>query len=283
MIMKKFLAAICAVGLLMTGCGGEQTSDENSQARIVKLGMISHLNASEKQMEEYLLKVQEKTHAKVVNHVPVFFDSLTAMQMAAEAGNVDQISTYKSVADYLIANNAGFELANADSIKGLGDSFCFAVRKDDANLKADLDKVVAEMKADGSLANLIKDYITDVDKTNPPKVDIPTIDGAETIKVGITGDLPPLDLILPDNSPAGFNTAMLAEIAKRLGKNVAVVQIDSGARAAALSSGQIDVIFWAILPVNEDMPPYLDKPEGIELSAPYFTDNVAHLKLKADK
>ena len=161
MIMKKFLAAICAVGLLMTGCGGEQTSDENSQARIVKLGMITHLNASEKQMEEYLFKVQEKTHAKAVNHVPVFFDSLTAMQMAAEAGNVDQISTYKSVADYLIANNAGFELANADSIKGLGDSFCFAVRKDDANLKADLDKVVAEMKADGSLANLIKDYITD--------------------------------------------------------------------------------------------------------------------------
>ena len=281
MIMKKFLAAICAVGLLMTGCGGEQTSDENSQARIVKLGMITHLNASEKQMEEYLFKVQEKTHAKVVNHVPVFFDSLTAMQMAAEAGNVDQISTYKSVADYLIANNAGFELANADSIKGLGDSFCFAVRKDDANLKADLDKVVAEMKADGSLANLIKDYITDVDKTNPPKVDLPTIDGADTIKVGVTGDLPPLDFVNTDGTPAGFNTALLAEIAKRLGKNIAVVQIDSGARAAALSSEQIDVIFWATVPLDDTLiPADVDKPEGVELSAPYFEDSVEHLQLK---
>ncbi len=281
MIMKKFLAAICAVGLLMTGCGGEQTSDENSQTRIVKLGMISHLNASEKQMEEYLFKVQEKTHAKVVNHVPVFFDSLTAMQMAAEAGNVDQISTYKSVADYLIANNAGFELANADSIKGLGDSFCFAVRKDDANLKADLDKVVAEMKADGSLAKLVKDYIIDVDKTNPPKVDLPTIDGADTIKVGVTGDLPPLDFVNTDGTPAGFNTALLAEIAKRLGKNIAVVQIDSGARAAALSSEQIDVIFWATVPLDDTLiPADVDKPEGVELSAPYFEDSVEHLQLK---
>ena len=55
MRFKKFLAAICAVGLLMTGCGGEQggsnTKDPNSQATIIKLGMISHLNADEKQME----------------------------------------------------------------------------------------------------------------------------------------------------------------------------------------------------------------------------------------
>ena len=103
--MKKFLAAICAVGLLMTGCGGEQTSDENSQARIVKLGMIKHLNTSEKQMEEYLFKVQEKTRAKVVNHVPVFCDSLNAMQLAVESGNAYELSTYNCVADYLIANN----------------------------------------------------------------------------------------------------------------------------------------------------------------------------------
>lgn len=282
MRMKRFLTGLCAAALLMTGCGGEQgTTDENSQARIVKVGMIKHLNATENQMEQYLFKVQEKTHAKVVNHVPVFFDSLTAMQMATEAGNVDQISTYKSVANYLIANNAKFELAKADSIKGLGDNFCFAVRQDDTQLKADLDKAIDAMRADGTLAKLVKDYIIDVDKTNPPAVALPTFDGANTIKVGVTGDLPPLDLILPDNSPAGFNTALLAEVAKRLGKNVETVQIESGARAAALSSGQIDVIFWVTVPLDYTLiPADVDKPEGVELSAPYFQDNVAHLQLK---
>ena len=137
------------------------------------------------------------------------------------------------------------------------------------------------MKSDGSLDKLTNDYITNVDKTNPPKVEIPTIDGADTIKVGITGDLPPLDLILPDNSPAGFNTALLAEVAKRLGKNVEVVQIESGARAAALSSNIIDVVFWAVVPFgNDKIPADIDKPEGLELSEPYFKDNVARLKLK---
>ncbi|MBR4904052.1 MAG: transporter substrate-binding domain-containing protein [Selenomonadaceae bacterium] len=282
MKIKKLFAAICAAGLLMTGCGGEQVDkDPNSQGTIIKLGMIAHLNAGEKQMEEYLFKVQEKTRAKVTNHVPVFYDSLSLMQMGIESGNVDRISTYKSVANYIVAKNDRFEIVNDEWIKGLADNFCFAVKKEDASLKADLDKVLEEMKADGTLAKLIKENITDVSKeTNPPKIEIPKFEGAETIKIGVTGDLPPLDLILPDNSPAGFNTALLAEVAKRLNKNIEVVQISGGARAAALNANQIDVIFWVVVPEGGNLPADIDKPDGIELSEPYFRDEIAHLKLK---
>ena len=283
MKFKKLLAAICAAGLLMTGCGsdgGTNDKDPNSQETIFKVGMIAHLNASEKQMEEYFFRLQEKTHAKVVNHVPVYFDNLSTMEMAAESGNVDYVSTYVNVANYIIANNDKYELAETDWINGLSDNFCFAFRNEDAALKDDFNKALDEMQADGSLDKLVKDYILNVDKTNQPKVELPTIDGAETIKVGVTGDLPPLDLILPDNSPAGFNTALLAEVAKRLNKNIEVIQIDSGARAAALNSDQIDVIFWAIVPAGNDMPADIDKPEGVELSKPYFQDNVTHLQLK---
>ena len=143
MNVKKFLAGICAAGLLMTGCGSDNGSEvkDDSQAKIFKIGMITHLNAGEKQMEEYLFKVQEKTHAKVVNHVPVFFDSLSAMQMGLESGKVDKISTYNCVADYLIANNDKFEVSNDSWIKDLADNFCFAVKTEDAALKADLNKI----------------------------------------------------------------------------------------------------------------------------------------------
>jgi len=268
----------------MTGCGsdgGTETKDSDSQSTIIKLGMISHLNASEKQMEEYLFKIQERTHAKVVNHIPVFFDNLSLMQSGLDAGKVDEISTYDCVANYLLANRDKYEPVEDDWINGLADNFCFAVRKEDAALKADLDKTIKAMKDDGSLAKLVNDYVKNVDKgQDPPKVEVPKFAGADTIKVGVTGDLPPLDLVLPDNSPAGFNTALLAEIAKRLNKNIELVQIDSGARAAALSADQIDVIFWAIVPVGNHMPADIDKPEGVELSEPYFQDEISHLKLK---
>ena len=277
--MKKIFALlmICAF-VLITGCGGGNEPSEKKSDE-VRLGMIAHLNATEQKMNEIYNKLVEKAGLKLVKYTPKFYDNLNQMSMDAEAGNVDQLSVYGCVANYFTATNDKFEIDPTFKAGIFNDSFCFAVRKDDTALKADLDKTIDEMKADGTLDNLVKTYITDVKADNIPAVEIPTIDGAPTIKVGLTGDLPPLDLVLADNSPAGFNTALLAEIAKRLGRNIEVVRIESGARAAALTSNQIDVIFWAIIP-NNDMPADIDKPEGVEFTVPYFSDNITHLKLK---
>lgn len=203
------------------------------------------------------------------------------MQLAVESGDIEEISLYKIVADYVVANNDKFEIVRRDALNKIEYSFRFAVRKEDSQLKADFDKAIDAMKADGTLDKLINDYVTNVDKgQEPPKVEIPVTEGADTIKVGITGDLPPLDLILADNTPAGFNTAILAEIAKRSGKNIELVQVETGARAAALSSKVIDVIFWVIVPIGDKIPADIDKPEGLDLTEPYFKDNLAIIKLK---
>ena len=281
--MKKFLAGICAAVLLMTGCGGDSGSEtkKDAQPNEVKLGMITHLNATEKKMDEIYKKFLEKAKINLANYTITYYDNLQLMQMGVESGGVDEISLYDSVANYLLANNDKYEVAAGESIKVFADSFCLAVRKDDAALKADLDKVIGEMKSDGTLDKLVKEYITDVKKGEaPPAIEIPMTDGAETIKVGVTGDLPPLDYVSADGKAAGFNTAMLAEVAKRLGKNIEIVNIDSGARAVALTSKQIDVIFWAIIPIGESLPADIDTPEGVELSAPYFKDEISHLELK---
>ena len=246
--------------------------------------MMTRLNTDEEKMGSALDTVAENSGVKGTKHLPKFYDSLKLMQLGVESGEVQAISTYKSVADYLVANNDKFEITPYEALNKLSDYFCFAVRKDDTALKADLDKTIDAMKSDGTLDKLINDYVTNVDKgKEPPKVEIPKIEGADTIKVGVTGDLPPLDLILPDNSPAGFNTAMLAEISKRLNKNVEIVQIETGSRAAALDAKLIDVVFWVILPVGKELPADIDKPEGLELSAPYFKDSVAVIKLKDSK
>ena len=101
------------------------------------------------------------------------------------------------------------------------------------------------------------------------------------IRIGITGDLPLLDYIRPDGIPAGFNTAILAEISKLIGKNFVLVQVDSGSRAIALTSGEVDVIFWAVVPQdNEILPKNFDVPEGVILTEPYFSDKIVHVKLR---
>ena len=85
-----------------------------------------------------------------------------------------------------------------------------------------------------------------------------------------------MDFVSADGKPAGFNTALLSEFGKRLNRNIEVIDIDS----AALTADTIDILFWAIIPTNDYMPVDIDKPQGVELSAPYFKDEITHIDLK---
>ena len=162
--------------------------------------------------------------------------------MGLESGSVDEISTYECVAKYLMKKNPNLEVVENHGMS-LSDSFCFAMLSKNTDLKKNIDKTLENMKKDGTLNKLVKEYITDAKADNLSSVEIPHFDGAETLKVAVTGDLPPLDLVLADGKPAGFNTALLAEIGKRLKKNIEIVDIDGDARSAALSSGKVDAVF----------------------------------------
>ena len=276
--MKKLFALlmICTLALF-TGCGGGNENKSSDDAGKVKLGMITRLNASEENFSVFMKQIEDTLDVKISSHKPVFFDNLSAMQMALQSKQIDEISTYRSVARYMIANEPRFEVLKDHSLEFI-DSFCFALRDDEKDLQNSLNSVIKEMQSDGTLDRLTKEYITDISAENEPlAVDLPNFDGADTIKVAVTGDLPPLDFVSANNLPAGFNTAVLAEIANRISKNIEIVQIDSGARAAALTSKQVDVVFWAIVPVSEIIPSDSDKPSGIILTDPYYKDKIVHI------
>ena len=283
--MKKIftLLMICAL-VLMTGCGGEDGKNPiDKDGGKIKLGMITRLNASEENFGEFMKKIEETLDVKIASHKPVFFDNLNSMQAALQSGQIDEISTYRSVARYMLAKEPHFEVLKDHSLEFI-DSFCFALRDDETELRDSLNTVIGEMKSDGTLDKLTKEYITDINAENdPPAVDLPHFNSEKTIKVAVTGDLPPFDFVSADGKPAGFNTAVLAEIGNRMSKNIELVQIDSGARAAALTSQQVDVVFWAIVPVSEIIPADSDKPDGIILSDPYFKDKIVHMIFKEEQ
>ena len=260
--MKKFFLLLMII-LTMSGCGSSGGDDK----AVHKTGTLAQLNSTPEKATKY-------TGEDHLN----FYDDFKAMQMALSAKQIDKMHVYGSVAKYLTKNNSEFAVGEEQAVK-LVDNFCCAVRKDNSELRDAFNAAIEEMRADGTLAELVKQYI-DNPTLNPPAVPLPTFDNAETIRVGITGDLPPLDLVLADGTPAGFNTAVLAEISRRIGQNIELVQISSAARAVALTSGEVDVIFWVVVPEGDsNRPKDFDTPEGVAVTNPYYQDTVVSVNL----
>lgn len=251
--MKKILLMMLII-FTLSGCG---STEKDSTP---KIGMLTQLNSTPEQGTS-------------------FFDNFNSMLMALTSKNIDELRIYKSVAKYLTENNSEFKINDAATV-ALVDNFCCAMRDDEVALKNSFNTAIESMKSDGMLDKLINEYINQIDEGQTPHaVEISHIDGADTIKVGVTGDLPPLDLVLADGTPAGFNTAILAEISRRINKNIELIQIDSSARAAALTSGQVDVVFWVVVPDDNSRPKDIDTPAGVSVTEPYYQDVVVDVNL----
>ena len=249
--------------IILSGCGSLNKKEP------IKIGTLTQLNTSPEQA------------SKLVGGGELnFFDNFNSMQMALSSGNINVIQTYGSVAKYMTANNSDLKISENQSVH-LIDDFCCAMRKDDVELQNLFNSAIDAMKADGTINALVEIYIKNFDNV-PTPVEIPKIEGAETIKVGVTGDLPMLDFVLADGTPAGFNTALLTEISTRINKNIKLVQIDSAARAAALNSGVVDVVFWVVVPADDsNRPKNFDVPEDVAVTVPYYQDVVVNVNLSS--
>ncbi len=326
---------------------------------IRKLGVLSMLNLTEEEMANYrqarglialqlykegiqdneLVPIEQKGHDGENDTHPskdyeiVYFDTLDAMLMALNAGDIEKMEVYDTVARYLTHtdpnlvqivsfNGEADDSAFARFARGglLSNDFAFMFMEDNAALRDEFDTAIASI-TDAEMDKLIQDNITAAingDEISP--IQMPVIDGAETIKVAVTGSLPPMDYVAADGTPAGFNTALLAEISQRIGKNIELVVVDSVGRAAALASGIVDAVFWTrtsgksnvyadlsdeerakrrearIQDLSEDELEVVEKvkqlisfsdygradmPEGTIVTAPYFSDTIVIVTTQA--
>ena len=257
--MKKLLALTLALALTLTTLVIPAMAENEGTGYY---GMLSLLNTKEEKFSEVgssgsvtsIPKAEQTARSSTGNLVPKFFDTLDAMLMALSSGEVTTISLPLSTANYLCANNDSVTKLFQDGIPTdgilgmfidiLSYGYSFMMLEQNTALRDDFDRVLAEMKEDGTLAALQKAYIDDaIGGTKPEAVAFEKTDG-KTVTVAVTGCLPPMDYVAEDGTPAGFNTAILAEIGRRLGVNIELIQVDSVGRAMALSSGVADVAFW---------------------------------------
>ena len=290
--MKKKWISVCLILCLVmaTACSKEPAKSQGDSTQGVlplKTGILARSAVGEEESEKMIGEHILAHYTGDMEFELTYYDNMSSMLMALQAKDIYVMILADSVAEYIVAQNDSLMIAAERPGEGLNQnttSYQMMMKEDDKDIHQKFNDAIVELKEEGVIDELIETHIKGhTDGSNPEPVDIPVIDGVDTIKVAVTGDLPPLDFVATDGNPAGFNMALLAEIAKKANVNIEIVQVDTGAKVAALTSGRADVLFWVntnSCTVHGDFEKGSDIPEGTIITEPYFTESISFVTFK---
>jgi polar amino acid transport system substrate-binding protein len=241
---KSILTLILALVLLLTaaGCTGVTTTTTTTDAELIKIGALADL-------KDKVIGVQlgtvgddvasKDTGAKTVERFDQYVDAITALKQK----KIDCIVMDKDTADaYVKANSdlvvldVGFE----------AEQYAMAVKKGNSELKKVIDEVIAEMRADGSLAQSFIDH-EDMQGKAP---DYNKGASGGKFVVGTESGFPPYEYP-SGNNIIGIDVDIMARVAKKLNKELVMEDMAFDGLIAALVSGKVDAVA-AGLTINEE-------------------------------
>lgn len=295
--MKKILCAFILVAVM---CSVSFAAAKSQKEEVVYAGILTYLGTTEQEFQEGLDDLRKAVAPLIpddesswaeddrleafigslvkTRRIISFYDSLLSMQMALRSRKIDEIALPEAVGMYLVSQNPNYDIFF--SLNMMPSTIAFGFKRGNTALQKEFNTTINAMKKDGTLARLEREYITEMNSSEPERVKFQDFPKAKTIKVAVTGDLPPIDFIAADGTPAGYNTAVLSEIGKRLKKNIRLISVDTGGRSAALASERADVVFWYRNTEGLKTPAKIkgknlggvmkDTLEGVILSVPYY-------------
>jgi len=240
--MKKLLVVLLALALIFAfaACGQQEAPVEEEPAaeeEAISIGQLTLNGTTEEEISQWLMGKSGET----VKHT--FYDDLTSMLLALDKGDISYAIMNKAEVAYIMGINP--EQYSCTDRGFINSCYSMAVMAENTALLETLNTALAALEADGTLAALQEQYIDNCDPANmPAPAPLPRFDGAETVKVVVTGDVPPMDYMTADGQAAGYNIALLSAIAEQAQINIELVSANAGSRAMMITSGKADAVFW---------------------------------------
>jgi ABC-type amino acid transport substrate-binding protein len=268
--MKRFLAIILA-GLMLLSLAACGEKDDKVKIGVLEgPGYNTNVSQAHKAHRQFSGTTTERIN----------YNNLSSALLDLESGKIAYVLVEECVAEYVIARNENVAIGVKDGVTN------YSMMTLDSNKEVYdiLNNAIKAIKEDGTLYTLVENELKAYIEKDPVAKDLPHFEGAKTIKIGITGDVPPMDFVAANGKAAGFNIALLTEIANRAQVNIELVQIETGSRPMALSSGKVDAVFWTKSRIcgvcSEERA---EKIDGTLVTESYFADYAASLVLKSEK
>lgn len=255
-LVKKTVCLWMALCLSLTALVFAQAEDGNAALTALDGAVIATLSPSVPYGPEFLQELTGVQPGEIL-----FMPTGNELLIAVMGGRADAAFSPREKARLDVLLNDSIARIPASDVQS---QMVMLLRPGDEALLARMNEAITALSESGRAQALYKELVEEVQPDDLQKtVQIPERPGADTLYVGISGDMAPLDYIGPNGQPAGFNVAFMTEISEMLDMNVIFVPIATDAKFQALFSNRIDVFFW-------HGQNFLS-PEGVATTLPYAT------------
>lgn len=247
--MLSYLAALLLI-VLVTGCSKTEKSITNlDDAKNARIGVMVG-STGEQIVKERFPQAQVES-----------FDDIMDAVAALKSGQLEAIVTALPTAIQVAKVNAEFTtlpepLENEDT--------AIALRKNDRQLLAALNQIIAELHADGTLASMRKRWLKpdlgpyEEPDISPPKTGTP-------LKIGVCATREPLTFVDKDGRISGHDGELARRIGVKLNRPVQFLNMKFMALIPALQSGKVDLIISGINDTEE-------RRKSVNFTRPYFAN-----------
>ena len=142
------------------------------------------------------------------------------------------------------------------------EEYAIGFKQSNTELCDQVNKALAEIKADGTLEAIMLKYKEDPTAPKPEDIDLNIGAAGGKLYLGTESGFTPYDIKVGDGY-TGIDIEMCAAIAKKLGKELAIVAYPFDSLFMAVNSGKVDMICAGIT-VNEERKMFTDFSEPYE-------------------
>ena len=197
------------------------------------------------------------------------FGAFTDVLGALSAGHIDATISGINTALLAARNNAEFTVIEG-SLRDEATSV--AVQKGNGKLLADINQLIAEMKADGTLADLDRRWLKREPGPYETKdITLPT--EGDVLRVGVTASLEPVAFVDKTRGLSGRDIEMAREIASRLDRPLEFFEVRWDGLIPALQSGRINLIISGMTATEE-------RAQYVDFSDSYYQNKMVLLARK---
>ena len=167
-----------------------------------------------------------------------YYNTILDCALAVNAGMADA-----TVYDLPVLKNIAAQYENLHVLDEIltPDDFGFAVQMDNTSLKAAIDDLLREIRADGTYQEMLNRWLPEGGEPGPmPDL---SVDGTEgVLRFGTAAVTVPMSYMSGSNEITGFDIELARRIANSLNKRLEVINMEFGALLPALIAGRADFV-----------------------------------------